>query len=184
MVPSPPLKTRPGGRPWQALIASLLLAAAPAHADVTRTDLQVAARALSFVSNPLTGPVEVGIVYSADSSRSLRQAENLQSLLAGGLRIGAVELSPVLVELNDTAGVDVDLFFLTEHVPAGAVPRLGARRGVPPLCVTIDIEQVRGGACTIGVRSRPKVEVFVSSAAAKASDVTFSTVFRVMITEL
>lgn len=178
------LRRRLGHFAWPALLASFLFAA-PAHADVTRTDLQVAARALSFVSNPLTGPVEVGILYSGGSGRSARQAESLQKLLAGGLRIGAVELSAVLVELKDAASADVDLFFLTEHVPPDAVPALTAgTTGIPALCVTIDIEQVRNGTCTIGIRSRPKVEVFVNSSAAKASDVTFSTVFRVMITEL
>jgi hypothetical protein len=166
------------------VLAGFLVAAAPVLADVTRTDVQVAARALSFISNPLSGPVSVGILYAGGNSRSTREAESLQRLLEGGYRIGAVELSPVLVELGDAGRADVDLFFLTEHVPAGLVPVLTDGSGIRALCVTTDLEQVRIGACTIGVRSRPKVEVFVSSAAAKASDITFSTVFRVMITEL
>lgn len=166
------------------LIASCVLAANSARADVTRTDMQVAARALSFVSNPLAGPVQVGILYSESSSRSVRQAENLRAMLAGGLRVGSLQMSPVLVELRNAADSDVDLFFLTEHIAPNAIDTLAENTSVPILCITTDIEQVRNGACTIGVRSRPKVEVFVSMAAARASDITFSTVFRVMITEL
>lgn len=147
-------------------------------------DVQVAARALSFISNPLSGRVSVGILYAAENTRSVRQAESLQGLLQGGYRVGAVELTPVLVELDDAGRAKVDLFFLTEHVPTGRVPALKDGSGLPALCLTTDLEQVRNGACTIGVRSRPKVEVFVSTAAAEASDITFSTVFRVMITEL
>lgn len=165
-------------------LALLLLAILPAHADVTRTDVQVAARALSFVSNPLAGEIAVGIVYSKDSQQSARQAETLHDLLAGGMRIGALEMQPVMVEVHDVANAQVDLFFLTEHVTANVLPELTMGARAPRLCVTTDIEKVRAGACTIGVRSRPKVEVFVSRSAAAASNITFSTVFRVMITEL
>lgn len=161
-----------------------LIFAAPARADLTRTDVQIAARALSFVSNPLTGPVRVGIVYSEKSPRSVREANNLRDILSGGLKIGALELSPVMVELKDVAGADVDLFFLTEFMEPNALPRPTADGPSPRVCVTTDIEQVRNGSCAIGVRSRPKVEVFVSRSAAEASNIKFSTVFRVMITEI
>ncbi|HZD54304.1 MAG TPA: hypothetical protein VE175_14745 [Woeseiaceae bacterium] len=171
-------------RGWQTLAACFLLACLPARADVTRTDVQVAARALSFVSNPLAGRIDVGIVYSAASPRSVTQAKDLRSMLDHGLRIGALDLQPVLVELNDVPDADVDLFFLTEHIAPDETPPLVGIAGTPIICVTTDIEQVRNGVCTIGVRSRPRVEVFVSRAAAMASDVTFATAFRVMITEL
>jgi hypothetical protein len=36
----------------------------------------------------------------------------------------------------------------------------------------------------MGVRSRPKVDVFVNRPSAKENGINFSTVFRVMITEL
>jgi hypothetical protein len=62
--------------------------------------------------------------------------------------------------------------------------QLGNDTGQPLLCVTTDIAQVRRGACVMGVRSRPKVEVFVNRASATANHINFSTVFRVMITEL
>lgn len=167
-----------------ALMTTLIFAVSSARADITRTDLQVAARTLSFVSSPLTGPVTVGILYSKSSSRSVRQAENLRTMLADGLRVGSLQMSPVLVELQNAADADVDLFFLTEHVAPNASDMLAASASVTIPCITTDIDQVRSGACTIGVRSRPKVEVFVNMSAAKASGISFSTVFRVMITEL
>jgi hypothetical protein len=169
---------------WLAVLACCLIAA-PAHADVTATDMQVAARALSFVSNPLSGTVRVGIVYTPGSSKSRRQAESLRTMLAKGLRIGALELRPVLVKSGEKSTADVDLFFLTEYMEtndAANLPGDGTLRQI--LCITTDIEQVRSGNCVLGVRSRPKVEVFVNRAAAEADGITFSTVFRVMITEL
>jgi hypothetical protein len=170
---------------WLVVLACSLFLGLPARADVTKTDMQVAARALSFVSDPLSGTVRVGIVYAETSPRSVRQAQALRNMLAAGLRIGTVELRPVLIESASTANADVDLFFLTEYIPADETPvLLSDRVRRPTLCVTTDISQVRSGACIMGVRSQPKVEVFVNRAAASANDVTFSTVFRVMITEL
>jgi hypothetical protein len=177
-------KSRPSFRPRLATLAVLLLAGMPAHADMTKTDVQVAARALSFVSDPLGGTVRVGLVYARSSPRSVREAERLRTILADGLRIGAVELRPVLIETAGVAGADVDLFFLTEHMAATETPNLPGNNRPPILCITTDIEQVRSGACVMGVRSQPKVEVFVNRASAAASGITFSTVFRVMITEL
>lgn len=104
-------------------------------------------------------------------------------MLVDGFRSGSLEFLPVLIEAGDAADASVDLFFLTEHLAPGETPALTAGRAPVP-CITTDIEQVRSGTCTIGIRSKPKVEVFVSRAAATATGITFSTVFRVMITEL
>lgn len=171
--------------PLLTALAVMLLAGMPAHADITKADVQVAARALSFVSDPLSGTARVGIVYAKSSPRSVREAERLRRILVDGLRIGAVELRPVLVETADVADADVELFFLTEHMAATETPNLlGNNNRQPILCITTDIEQVRNGACVMGIRSQPKVEVFVNRASAAANGITFSTVFRVMITEL
>lgn len=166
-------------------LAGLLVLGSPARADVTTADVQVAARAISFVSNPLSGTVRVGIVYAAGNPKSVQQAQSLRGMLGNGLRVGRLELRPVLLKSTDIAGADVDLFFLTEFMTANETPKLlGTSSAKPVLCVTNDIAQVRSGACVMGVRSRPKVEVFVNRASATASNTNFSTVFRVMITEL
>lgn len=178
-------RRRAGWLPWLACILSFVVAGPLALADWTKTDVQVAARALSFVADPLSGSVRVGIVYTPDSPRSVRQAQSLRDMLADGPRIGGLELRPVLLNAAVVASADVDLFFLTEFIPPSETPRLlgdGTKR--PILCITTDIAQVRSGNCIMGVQSKPKVEVFVNRAAASANGITFSTVFRVMITEL
>lgn len=166
-------------------LAALLVICLPARADVTTADVQVAARALSFVSNPLSGAVRVGIVYAAGNPKSVQQAQSLRRMLGNGLKVGNLELRPVLVKSTDVAAADVDLFFLTEFMTVNETPRkLGHRAQQSILCVTTDIAQVRRGACVMGVRSRPKVEVFVNRPSATENSISFSTVFRVMITEL
>ena len=167
-----------------ASCVALLTTAAPASADVTATDLQVAARALSFMEKPLNGTVRVGILHSPDNARSLAQARAVRDLLGSGMRVGNVELRPVLVASADVVRIAVDLVFLTESATAADAhaAKAAMRNRVP--CVTTDIEQVSAGACLMGVQSRPKVSIIVNRAAADASGVKFATVFRVMITEL
>lgn len=210
MVAIPPSAAPPGrGQPWSVparqavvrgpgrcalalaslLAACLLLLAPRAEAEITAADMQVAARALSFVTDPPTGKLRLGIVYAPGNPRSLQQAESLRDLLRGGYRVGTVELQPVLVESSRATGADVDLYFLTSYLSPAETPDLVPATGTQAsrnrrICLTTDIAQVRNGLCTVGVRSRPRVEVLVNQATAEASGVRFSTVFRVMITEI
>ncbi len=171
----------------RALIAVLLCAWAAfsetASAEVTTTDLQVAARALSFMEKPFAGVVRVGILYAPDSPRSVREAETLRKLLGEGMKIGKFELQPALVKIGDLAAANVDMFFLTEFVSAADASGAGIVALKRP-CVTTDFAQVESGACLMGVRSAPKVQIVINRAAAKDSGVAFATVFRVMITEI
>lgn len=165
------------------LMLAALAWSATVRADVTATDMQVAARALSFMEKPLPGDVRMGIVYSSMSPRSSRQARELRELIDGGLRVSGLEFTPELVEVGSLASARVDLYFLTEHIGAADIARFTASAASIP-CVTTDIERVRQGACSMGVQSRPGIEVFVNRDAAKACGVRFATAFRVMINEL
>jgi hypothetical protein len=169
---------------WLALLAIGAALPLSAGAEITATDLQIAARALGFMEKPPRGLVRVGIVYASDVRPSLSQAGGLEALLGPGLKAGNLDLRPVLVEAKDAANANVDLFFLTGHLqPADvSLSAISAARRIP--CITADIAQVRAGTCAIGIRSKPKVEVFVHRGAAQASGTSFATAFRVMINEL
>jgi ABC-type uncharacterized transport system substrate-binding protein len=145
-------------------------------------DVQVAARALSFMERPVNGPLRVGILYAPNSAQSTQQARELQQMLGSGLRAGKIELRPQLVRVGEASSAGVDLFFLTEFVGSDAA--LEAAKATKLPCVTTDMAQVESGACVMGVRSQPKVQIVVNRAAAERADVRFATIFRVMITEL
>jgi ABC-type uncharacterized transport system substrate-binding protein len=165
-----------------SLVASLATGA-QLNAEVTQTDLQIVARALSFMQEPPTGAVRVGILYSPSTTLSREQAENVQRMLGNGLKVGSVELKPVLVQLADAATAKVDIFLLTENVEKAEAEAAGIR-GTKHPCVTTDMSKVQSGICLMGVRTQPRVQIVVNRAAAAASGVTFATVFRVMITEI
>lgn len=166
-----------------ALVATLLVAAIPARAGFDDTTVRIAARVLSFMEKPPTGVVTAGIVYAPDNPRSVADAHRVQQALSSGLQIGGVTLQGTMVKIGDDANANVGLFFLSEDVgPAAAqLGRVERSKHIP--CITTDLTQVRNGACTIGVRADPRVEIIVNTTAANAADVRFSTAFRMLITE-
>lgn len=156
-----------------------------AQADVTAKDVQVMARALGFTEKPPTGDVTIGIVFAPGNPQSAKEAEDLKALLGDGLKAGNLTLKPVLVKIDDLAGAgDVAAFLLTEGVGADGAKLAAATKAKQKPCVTVDIAQVQSGACVMGVKSEPKVEIVVNKAAAADSGVSFAASFRMMITEL
>jgi hypothetical protein len=163
---------------------SLLLFSITAGAGVTNRDLQVVARTLGFLETPLTGNLNMGIIYDPANTSSRQQAQQIAAELGAGLRVGNLQLRPVLVPLAEAASARVDFFLMSEFLGASASV-FAAHTGQRKLpCVTTDLQQVRDGHCAIGVQSAPKVSIVVNRAAAATSAIRFSTVFRMMITEL
>jgi hypothetical protein len=165
------------------LAVATVLAAPPARAGIDASDLQIAARALSFMQNPPAGSVRVGIVYDPNNPQSAAEAEALQNILQSDPKTGSLVLRPELLKPEDADGAAVGLFLLTDGVGAGAGEIAHAARAKHIPCVTGDFTQVRDGACAIGVRSNPRIEILVNRDAAAASGVAFSTAFRMLITE-
>jgi hypothetical protein len=162
----------------------LLLAAQPLAAEITPTDLQVAGRALGFMTKPLSGDVNVGLIYAPDSRLSVQEAQSLQSRMSNALKIGNSVLKPLLVPMNEVSRVNVGLFFLTPGTgtEADTLARIARAKHIP--CITTDVAQVTAGRCAVGIRSQPRIEIIVNRVAAAATGVSFPTVFRMMITEI
>jgi hypothetical protein len=165
------------------LLLCAILASGTAYGQFTLSDLQIAGRALGFLDRPIQGQVTAGIVYSLGNAQSAREAEELKDMLGEGLRIGNLTLRPVLVPVTDLQQSTTALFLLTDGVENVALVAETARaRRIP--CITTDLAMVRSGNCAIGVRSQPKIEILVNRNAANGSQLSFSAVFRMMITEM
>ncbi len=164
-------------------VALLSLIATPIHAEVTQMDLQIAARALSFMEKPLTGNVRLGVVYRPGDAQSIRRADAVAKLLGDGLTVGNVTFRPVTVNIDQAITAPVDAFFLPDGLGAGAakISEATAKRKVP--CITLDLPQVEAGYCVLGVKVDPKVQIYLNRAAAAQSDTRFASVFLMMITE-
>ena len=165
-------------------IAVVLLGiAAPARAEVTLADLNLAARVLSFMETPPSGNVRLGILYARGNEQSLLDATAVARLLGAGLKAGNVVFIAVLVPLDDARRASVDAFFLPEGVadPVGLVAEATAARKLP--CITVDLPRVQDGSCVLGLRTLPKIQIYLSRSAAARSNTTFASVFRMMVTE-
>jgi hypothetical protein len=165
------------------LLCCVVLAFGTAHAQFTMSDLQIAGRALGFLDKPLQGQVTAGIVYSPANPQSAREAEALKDMLGDGLKIGNVTLRPVLVAAADVQHSTAALFLLTDGID-DLTPVADAARTKQIPCITTDLAKVKSGNCAIGVRSQPKIEILVNRNAATGSQLSFSAVFRMMITEI
>lgn len=167
-----------------ALCAAVVLSTTPLRAQVSPMDIQVAGRALSFLAKPLTGEVTMGIVYSRANAQSVQDAQDLEKQLGSGLRVGNLTLKPALIAVGEAARANVSLFFVTPGTGADAavLAEITSTKHIP--CVTTDLSQVTAGRCAVGVKSTPKIEIVVNRTAAAASGTAFSTVFRMMITEI
>jgi ABC-type uncharacterized transport system substrate-binding protein len=167
-----------------AILAVAMPAVAPsALADVGNNEVKIAARALGFLEKPLTGSVRVGIVYAPDDRQSSQDAATLQKLMEGGLKVGSLNLNPVMVPIDSVDTVKVDLLFVTDGLGARAAKAGNAAQVKRIPCITLDADQVRNGNCAIGVEANPRVEILVNRAAAARSGVSFAGAFKMLITE-
>jgi hypothetical protein len=157
--------------------------AAPAHAALTQTDVLVAQRVIGFVEKFSSGVMRVGIIVAPDSAQSIQEANNLKALLANQARTGDNVFQPILVRTDQLADADVGLLFLTDGLGAAAAKVASISKERKLTCITFDLTLVKNGTCTIGIQSRPKIEVFVNRKAAAQTGTVFSSVFRLMITE-
>jgi hypothetical protein len=165
------------------LLLCIALLSGTAHGQFTLSDVEIAGRALGFLDKPIQGQVIAGIIYAPSNPQSTREAEALKEILGDGLKIGNVTLKPVLVPVGDVLHATAALFLLTGGVDdVGLLPDAARTRRIP--CITTDLAKVKSGTCAIGVRSQPKIEILVNRQAATGSQLNFSAVFRMMITEM
>ncbi len=171
-------------RVWAPLaLAHLALIPAPAHAEVTPVDLQIAARALGFMERPLSGNVRLGVVYDPAEDGSMANADAVVTSLGARLKAGNLVFEPVAVNIDAALIAPVDVLFLPDGVEDRGmkIARATAQRRLP--CITLNVSEVQSGNCVLGIQVDPKVRIYVNRAAAAASDITFVSVFRMMVTE-
>lgn len=162
-----------------AILAGFI-AAAPAHADPAK-DLQIAARALTFLENGPSGKTVIGVVYDPSKPASVAQKDAVMAALGSGLDAGGVTVVGKPMEVTQVTG-GVGALFVTTGVNYTVVGALA--KGHRLVTVSTDKACAAAGACVLSVASSPKVEITVSRSAAAAVGASFKSAFRMMITEI
>lgn len=166
------------------LLLGCLFQVPAALAQTEARDLQVLARTLGFMDPPLGGSVKVGILFDPASTAASRDADNIVALMRGGLRSGGLTLEAERVPFDTATTAQVDLFLLAQGNGDRAATLLPVLKMRKLPCLSMDLDQVRVGHCTVGLQSTPRVEILLNTELADASDVAFASVFRMMIKEL
>ncbi|WP_152044838.1 hypothetical protein [Aureimonas psammosilenae] len=152
-------------------------------ADATVQDMQIVGRALSFKNGQKKGAITLAVVYAGASEQSNAEMQAAVAISRNGLKVGDNLLRIVPVEQSQLSSASgYDGVFSVGGVDQERLRKALNRSGTP--CFTLEAAQVKGGACTVAVRSRPAVSISINSGNAAATGVGFATAFIMMVREI
>ncbi|MBB3936573.1 hypothetical protein [Aureimonas phyllosphaerae] len=168
---------------WSVALSLCVATQGAVAADPSLQDLQVIGRALSFKEGAKRTTLSLAMVYDGTSARSQGEMQATLAAVRGGLRVGDAVLKVVAVEQNQFASPSgFDGILTLSDVDQTRLAGTLNGRGVP--CLTLDAQQVKNGACTVAIRSRPSVTISINSKNAAAAHVRFATAFIMMVREI
>lgn len=162
--------------------AALLLLPVSAGAEL---NVHIAARVVSFLQPPLTGAVQAAIIFEPGNAASEADAAAIERVVGSGLAAGRASLRTrrVPVAALGTLG-NYRAAFVTAGLRGEqpAIAAAAARASV--VTITSDQACVQAGRCVVGIANGSRVQITVSRAAAKASNVRFGSAFLMLVKEI
>ena len=152
-------------------------------AQMTGSNVLVAARVASFLQPGLDGQVTAAIIYQPGDAGSEREARAIEHALGGGLVVGSITLRPRRVAataLSELAGARVA--FVTIGTDYREIAAATAPRSI--LTISGDPACTRAAQCVVTISATGRVQITVSRAAAKAAKLKFSSAFLMLIKEI
>ncbi len=150
----------------------------------TPKDLKIGLHVIEFVTNAPRDREGLGVVYDSRFRDSLDDAQGILAALISPEQHLAAGLKPVLIDIRDLDDAsDLRAVVVADHMKADYDLLADYGRSRHTLVMSADLDCARAGKCTVGIASKPRVEVIVSTQQAQASDIQFSEAFRMMVTE-
>jgi hypothetical protein len=165
------------------LFALGLMLVSPDASAATQKDMQILGRALGFIENGPSGDVKIGIVTDSGNAASLAEANELASIIGSGLKSGKINLQAEKVATGAAAGSGHPVLYFTEGTEASHASIFNAVSSKGTITVSTHDSCLNASQCVMVVKSVPKVDIKVSSAAAGSTGVSFGSAFRMMISE-
>lgn len=164
------------------MLAATLMSSA-AIAEMTERDIQVAARTFGFVNGIPAGSVVVAIVHDPANAASKAEADKLNGLLGGGLKVAKHTLTSKLVAVSgmDLSGAIVAI--VTDGLESSHSTISSAASAAKVMTLTSDFGCVDAKQCVMGVTSAPGVKIQISQSAANSASLEFSQALKLMVTE-
>jgi hypothetical protein len=150
---------------------------------MTPNNVLAGARSLSFLQPALSGSVTAAIVYQPGDADSEVEAQAIEHALGNGLVIGSLTLKPKRVSANALGGlIGAKVAFVTRAANDRQVASAAAQRSI--ITISSDPACAQAGLCVVSISSGPKVQISVSKAACKASNVKFGAAFLMLVKEI
>ncbi|MEZ5823673.1 MAG: YfiR family protein [Geminicoccaceae bacterium] len=155
-----------------------------AEAAAERRDLEVVARSVGFLTERPSGEVMIGVVADPAVLRSLEEAKSIEALIDKGIKGPAFSFRATGISVDQLAELDgIDMLLVTEGLAEHHETIFNAASRLGILTVSTDESCVDSGHCVMWVKGSPSVRIVVNRAAARASNISFQTSFRMLITE-
>jgi len=166
------------------LFVLVIFGTLPSAADTSAKDIQIAARAVAFMTNAPSGDVMTAIVYDPANAASQSEADAIMAAMAKGVKAGKAKLLPKLVPIDSLGNISGSkVAFITGGMGSHHAAIFAAASTQAILVISTDMDCVNAGNCVVGVASKPKVEIIISSSARTAADISFKSAFLMMVKE-
>lgn len=170
--------------PIVCLILSVFcVEARPAIAQSGGDAIQVAARAVSFLTPSLGKTVTAAIIYEAGDANSEKEARAIERSLAANRANGSINFRSRRVS---TASLDqlngAKVAFITQGTNYRRIAAVTASQSI--MTISFDPACTRAGHCVLSVSSRPKIQIIVSRSATEAASLRFNSSFLMLIKEI
>jgi predicted GTPase len=156
---------------------------APAFARSAGDALQVAVRAVSFLTPSVGKTVNAAIIYEAGDTASEEEARAIERSLAASNNSGSVHFRSRRVStasLDQLSGIKVA--FVTKGTNYRQVAAATSAQSI--MTISFDPACTRAGHCVLSVSSRPKIQIVVSKSATTAARLRFNSSFLMLIKEI
>ncbi|WP_162530811.1 YfiR family protein [Rhodovastum atsumiense] len=164
-------------------VAWLSLATIAAAVEPGPDEVEVIARTLGFLIAAPGGTIDIGLVYPTGSEAGRTTAERIAATLGPRFVVDDLTLRPRPLTVEEAGRVAPPVLLLTQ----AALPQAGilaaSLAGKRVLTASTDPGSVERQQVVLAVRAHPRIEIFVSHAAARMAGLQFSTAFRMFVQE-
>lgn len=168
-----------------ALLLAVMILALPGAGSfaMDKLDLAIGMKTLPLLNNQITGNIKVAILYDPAKASSKQEAENIKSVIDGGLDLPA-DLNPdgTVIPINQLDKLaDIKIAIVTSNLEShyDAISNAASKYGI--LTMSTDLDCVRMNKCILGIVSKPRVEIYYSKSAAESARISFKQAFAPLL---
>lgn len=164
------------------LCVALLISTLPFSATAdTKRDIETLSKVVGFINGGPVGAVDMGVIFDPDNPASVEHANEIMNIASGGIG-SKVKLIPQKISMASVGNTLSPVLFLTRGSEKSYKTALIKAKNNNGITVSTDTSCL-GNGCVLVVKTLPRVDIFVSTAAADQVGAKFASAFSMMITK-